>query len=71
MVFIADGRFHIEVVNLMRFQWQSAMIINPSVRTLRYNPYSVNSMLYANQQHGTHGGGVRPDQDEGYPILAD
>ena len=40
MIFIADGRFHIEVVNLMRFQWQSAMIMNPNVRALRYNPYS-------------------------------
>ena len=40
MVFIADGRFHLEGVNLMRLKWQSAMIMNPSVRALRYNPYS-------------------------------
>ena len=40
MVFIAYGRFHIDVVNLMRLKWQSAMIMNPNVRALRYNPYS-------------------------------
>ncbi|KAK8807951.1 hypothetical protein WA588_006437, partial [Blastocystis sp. NMH] len=31
MIFLADGRFHIE----------SAMITNPSVRALRYNPYTM------------------------------
>lgn len=34
-------------------------------------PLLVTLLFSANQQHGTHGGGVRPDQDEGHPILAD
>lgn len=40
MIFIADGRFHIEVVDVRTTHAQSAMIMNPNVRALRYNPYS-------------------------------
>ena len=40
MIFIADGRFHIEVGIFGVDKGQSAMIMNPNVRALRYNPYS-------------------------------
>ena len=40
MIFVADGRFHIEVAVRGVAKGQSAMIMNPNVRALRYNPYS-------------------------------